>query len=85
MSLHPLPELLPSPQGYDRIVPPAERDFTPVFRFGHALSVQTLVNRKTPGLFLLDTGSNTSMIDSTFARLSTKLHGNEYIRVKGLS
>jgi hypothetical protein len=43
------------------------------------------VNNKTWGLFLLDTGSTFSNLDSTFARLSTKVHGNEYAHVKGVS
>jgi hypothetical protein len=39
----------------------------------------------TTGLFLLDTGSENSSIDSTFARLSTKIHANRFLRQKGVS
>ena len=85
MSLKPLPARPPNAQGYDRETPPEEADFTPVFRFGHFLMLPTTVNRKASGLFLLDTGAQMANIDSTFARLSTKLHGNEYMRVKGIS
>ena len=85
MILKPFPEREPSQQGYDRTIPPGESGFTPVFRFGHSLCIQTLVNRKSQGLFLLDTGSGLSMMDTTFARLSTKLHGDDRMHVRGVS
>ena len=85
LHLKPLPPRPPDPQGYNREVPPDEKDFTPVFRFGHMLFVSTRVNGKATGLFLLDTGAELSNIDSTFARLSTKLHGEDYLHVKGVS
>ena len=85
MKLTPLPERPPDPQGYDRVVPNGEVDFTPVFRYGHMLMIPTKVNGKSSGLFLLDTGASLSNIDSSFARISTKLHGNEYVRVSGVS
>jgi tetratricopeptide (TPR) repeat protein len=87
LTLHlvPLPERPPSPQAYDRQLLPDEQGFTPLFRFGHNLDVPTMVNNKTVGLFLIDTGSQDSFIDSTFARLSMKIHNNEYMRVRGVS
>lgn len=85
MRLTPLPQRAPNPQGYDRTVPPGEENFTPVWRLGNHLFVTTTVNRKSAGLFLLDTGASLTNIDSTFARLSTKLHGNEYTRIRGIS
>jgi hypothetical protein len=81
----PLPQRPPNPQGYDRAPLPSEAGFTPVFRFGHHLYVTTQVNKKATGLFLIDTGSAISAIDSTFARLTTKIHGDEYMRVRGIS
>lgn len=85
MHLTPFPPRPPSPGGYDRTVTPDKADFTPVFRFGHHLCIPTKVNGSTSGLFLLDTGASLSNIDSTFARLSTKLHGDPYMRVRGVS
>jgi hypothetical protein len=85
LHLKPLPERPPSPQGYDRSPLPEEQGFTPVFRFGHHLDVSTTVNEKATGLFLIDTGSTVSCIDSTFARLTTKVHGNDYLQIKGVS
>ncbi|HEX3682106.1 MAG TPA: aspartyl protease family protein [Bryobacteraceae bacterium] len=85
LHLTPLPDRPPNSQGYDRVVGDDEKSFTPVFRYGPHLYVLTKVNGKTWGLFLLDTGSSISNLDSTFARLSTKIRGNEYMRVKGVS
>ncbi len=85
LHLKPLPPRSQDPQGYNRVVAPDEKDFTPVFRFGHMLLVSTTVNRRCTGLFLLDTGSEASNMDSTFARLSTKIYGNDQMRVKGIS
>ncbi len=85
LHLTPQADRPPNPQGYDRVFPPNESGFTPIFRYGHELLVSTKVNGKSSGLFLLDTGSGISNIDSTFARLSTKIHGNEYMHVKGIS
>ncbi|HLH03565.1 MAG TPA: aspartyl protease family protein [Bryobacteraceae bacterium] len=84
LHLKPLPPRPSSPQGYDRSVPPDETGFTPVYRFGHSLMVSTIVNRKSTGLFLLDTGSEANNIDATFARLSTKIHGSD-MHVQGVS
>lgn len=85
LHLTPLPERPPNPQGYDRVVSDDEKSFTPIFRYGPHLYVLTKVNGKTWGLFLLDTGASISNLDSSFARLSTKIHGNDYMRVKGVS
>ena len=83
--LKPLPERTPTPQGHDRVISDDEKAFTPVFRFGHSLMIPTAVNQKAIGLFLIDTGSSTSLIDSTFALESTKISANAYMHVKGVS
>jgi hypothetical protein len=85
LHLTPQPVRPPNPQGYDRVVGPDQKGFAPVFRFGGHLLVSTRVNGKTCGLFLLDTGAGLASIDFAFARLSTKIRGNSYMRVKGLS
>lgn len=85
LHLTPQPVRESSPQGYNRSPSDDEKDFTPIFRYGHQLMVPTRLNGKTWGLFLIDTGSSISMVDSTFARLSTKVYGNSYLHVRGLS
>lgn len=85
LHLTPLPDRPPNPQGYDRAVGPDEAEFTPIFRYGPHLYVLTKVNDKSWGLFLLDTGSSFCNLDSTFARLSTKVRGTDYMQVRGVS
>lgn len=85
LHLVPLPERAANPQGADRDPLPSEAGFTPVFRFGHHLYVSTKVNEKATGLFLIDTGAGGSAIDSTFARLTTKISRDEYMHIKGVS
>lgn len=87
LSLHltPLPERPRDPQGYDRSIDPDEKGFTAIFRFGHSLMVPTTLNSRSVGLFLIDTGSGMSIVDSTFARVSTKIHGAEWMQVRGVS
>ena len=85
LHLKPLPARPDDAQGYDRQPLPEEASFTPVFELGGHLLVSTKVNGRQTGLFLLDTGSNTSVIDSTFARLSTKIHGDSYMHASGVS
>jgi len=85
LHLVPQPDRPPNPQGYDRVIGPDETGFTPVFRLGHGLYILTKVNNKNWGLFLLDTGAGVSNLDSAFARLSTKIWGNNYINIKGIS
>jgi hypothetical protein len=85
LHLTPQPPRDPNPQGYDRVIPPDEKDFTPVFRSGDHLFIPTKLNDKTWGLFLLDTGAGVASVDSTFARLSTKVYGNSNTRIRGVS
>ena len=85
LHLTPQPPRAPNPQGYDRAIGPDENGFWPVFRFGHALFVSTTLNSKSHGLFLIDTGAGLPTVDSTFATLSTKVHGNDYMHVSGVS
>lgn len=85
LRLKPQPARSPRPQGYDRTVPEDEKDFSPVFRFGHHLMLTTVANDKVAGLFLIDTGSTASLMDSVYAREAGKIHGNDFAVVKGIS
>ena len=69
----------------DRFVSPTMKDYSPVFRSGHFLIVPTLLNRKTQGLFMVDTGAFSSSISPSVARAVTKVHGGPADSVKGLS
>lgn len=83
LHLTPLPPREPNPEGYDSRGP--GDGWSRVFRYGHLLFVPTTLNRKSSGLFLIDTGAVMSNVDSTFARLSTKIHDNSGMRVYGVS
>jgi predicted aspartyl protease len=85
LHLIPQPAREPNPQGYDRAPSSDEKDFTPIYRYGHQLMVPTRLNGKTWGLFLIDTGSGMSFVDTSFARLSTKVYGDSWRRVRGIS
>ncbi len=85
LNLTPLPERPENVQGYDREVPPDEKDFSPMMRWGGHLYVNTKMNGQASGLFLLDTGATSSTVDSTFARLSTKVYLDDSVRVNGIS
>lgn len=85
MHLTPLPVRPPNPQGYDRTIPPEEAGFTKVFRSGSHLFVPTKFNDKLWGLFLIDTGAALVNVDTTFAQLATKIRGDSYMHVHGVS
>lgn len=85
LHLIPLPVRPHNPQGYDRQIPPNEKDFVPVFRFGHHLMMPTLVDNRGVGLFVMDTGASETSIDALFARQVTKLSREDFIKVKGVS
>jgi len=69
----------------DRYISPTMKDYTPVFRSGHFLIVPTLLNGKTQGLFMVDTGAFSSSITPRVARSVTKVRGGPDDSVKGLS
>lgn len=85
LNLKPFPDRPHNAQGYDREIPDGEKNFTPVIRWGNHLFVTTKMNGQATGLFLLDSGAALSTVDSTFARLSTKVYLDETMRVNGLS
>ena len=43
------------------------------------------MNDSKPVLFLVDTGSTNTLIDPTFAHEFTKVHGEDRVKMKGLS
>jgi len=79
------PAVPPAPGPGDRYVAPEMRSYTPVYRFGHDLLVQTKVG-ETPGkLFLLDTGAIDNTISTDTARQVTKVGRDAHSGLRGLS
>jgi len=70
---------------FDAYVSPEMTSYTKVFRFGHQLLIPTKIGDAPPKLFLIDTGAFTNMIDPQAAREVTKVHGDDYMKVKGVS
>jgi tetratricopeptide (TPR) repeat protein len=69
----------------DRYVAPEMKDWTPVFRFGHALLIATVVNNSKPMLFLIDTGAGVNHLSVRAGREVTKISSDPNVQVKGLS
>jgi predicted aspartyl protease len=69
----------------DRYVAPEMKNFTPVFRFGHMLLVQTQLNELPPKLFLLDTGAFSNTISPAAAREVTSVSSDANTTVKGIN
>ena len=70
---------------YDRVIPPEQKDFTPVFRAGSYLFIPTRVGKGPPTLFLIDTGATFNMISHALARTVTKVNKDSDIEVRGVS
>ena len=85
LHLKPQPVRIPRAQAFDRTVPEDEKDFSPVFRFGHHLMLPTVANDRLAGLFLIDTGSNVSVMDTIYAQEAGKVHEDDRTVLKGIS
>ncbi len=71
----------------DRYIAPEMKSYNKVYRVGHQLMIPTSLNQAAnpPKLFILDTGSFSTSISPEAAREVTKLHGNDAMKVKGIS
>lgn len=72
-------------QFHDPYVAPEMKSFTPVFRFGHQLLINTRLNDLPPKLFLIDTGAFSNTISPAAAREVTKVSSDSDLKVRGLS
>ena len=69
----------------DPYVAPEMKNYSGVYRVGHMLLIPTVLNDKPPKNFLIDTGAFDNMIDTAAAREVSKVHGDDYDMIKGLS
>ena len=69
----------------DRYIAPEFKEYSPVFRFGHILLIQTRINELPSKLFLIDTGAFNDTISPAAAREVTKVRGDSDIQVKGIN
>jgi predicted aspartyl protease len=70
---------------YDRYVAPEMKDYMPVYRAGHRLILPAELNDGKVRLFILDTGSMTSVITPQVAREVSKVYSDARIQAKGIS
>jgi predicted aspartyl protease len=84
--LDPLPGANPDrTRTFDRTITSELKDFSPIFRLGHTLLIQTKINDTDPVLFVIDTGSTTSLIAKKVAKAATKVYSDDNTVMKGLS
>ena len=69
----------------DRYIAPEMKDWTPIFRFGHALLIRTEVNDSKPMLFLIDTGAMGNLLSTRAGRQITKVRSDPGVEIKGMS
>ena len=69
----------------DRYIAPEMKSYTPVFRFGHQLLIPTRIGDVPPKLFAIDTGSFRTLLSPDAAREITRIHGEAFDTVKGIS
>jgi len=89
MLLAPLPK---NPSGIseddkwqDRYIAPEMQGFTKFYRFGHDMVVPVVVNDKTTGNFILDTGSEFTAMSTKLAAQVTKATADDDYRIHGVS
>jgi Flp pilus assembly protein TadD len=70
---------------FDAYVSPEMTSYTKVLRFGHQLLIPTKIGAAPAKLFMIDTGAFANTIDPAAAREVTKVHGDSYMKVKGVS
>lgn len=83
--LPPHQSLAPDEAWQDREVAPELAGFSPFWHVGHDILLPTRVNGMQPVLFLVDTGSSSSIIDPGYARQFKGFGSEELVRVKGVS
>jgi predicted aspartyl protease len=85
LRLDPLPGYHPGEEFSDRVVSPQMESATRVFRFGHLLLVPVRVGNSSNRLFVLDTGSATTLISRQLASTVTTLNADDKTGLRGLS
>jgi predicted aspartyl protease len=88
LKLDPLPKhktTAPDPNWQDREAAPEFSSYTPFWRVGHTILLSTRVSGARPVLFVIDTGSSSSLIDPKYARQFTGVRSEDLVNVKGVS
>jgi predicted aspartyl protease len=75
----------PDEDWQDREVAPELANYSPFWHVGHDILLPTRVNGMQPVLFLVDTGSASSLIDPGYAKQFKGFGSEELVTVKGVS
>lgn len=70
---------------YDRYIAPEMKDYTKVYRVGHALILPAALNGKEIRLFIMDTGAFATTISPEAAREVTHVRSDDMHHVQGIS
>jgi predicted aspartyl protease len=69
---------------HDRYVAPEMADWMKVYRSGHNLIVPGMIDTKSPGLFIIDTGAQMSSLSPKAAAAVTKIHTDDARAIRGV-
>ncbi len=69
---------------HDRYVAAEMKDWMKVYRSGHALIIPGLVDSKKEDLFMIDTGSQKTVISPAAAQAVTKIHTDDAMTFQGV-
>lgn len=69
----------------DRYIAPEMANYTKIVRFGHDLLIPVAVGNTPAKLFLIDTGAMGNSISPEAAREVTKVRGDDFTTIKGVS
>ncbi len=69
----------------DRYIAPEMKDWTRVYRLGHNLIVPTRIGNAPTKLFIMDTGTSSTLVSPQAAREVTHVDSNDHIRVHGIN
>jgi len=75
----------PQDPPHDRSIAPEMKDWTRIYRRGHAIIVPTRIGNAPTKLFIMDTGASTPLISPQAAREVTHVDSNDRIRVRGIN
>jgi tetratricopeptide (TPR) repeat protein len=70
---------------FDRYVAPDMNGWSPFARFGHQILINAQLKDGKPRLFILDSGSNHSILAVSAAKSVSKIHIDDHARVVGLN
>jgi hypothetical protein len=85
LRLDPLPGFHPGEDFSDRAISPEMESATRVFRFGHLLLVPVRVGARSNQLFVLDTGSASTLISYNLAAAVSNLNRDDTTALRGVN